>query len=112
VFKGEAPHCISNIWWKFSFTSIFVAITVYPLCRMFKQYLVFVLVSQMAFSLFRLSAAVGRTMVTAFILGVFALVILQGLGGFNLSKSKIQAPIVKINMQLAQILIYYSCSIS
>jgi len=41
----------------------------------------------MAFSLFRLFAAVGRDMVTAYTSGVFTDLILISLGGFILSRS-------------------------
>lgn len=56
---------------------------------MFKQFLIFSLVSQTASGLFRLLAACGREMVVANTLGAFAQVVLIVLGGFVISRSMI-----------------------
>jgi ABC-type multidrug transport system permease subunit len=58
-------------------------------CRLFKQYLLLVLVSQMASALFRFIAAMGRNMIVANTFGSFALLLLFALGGFILSKGNI-----------------------
>ncbi|XP_058749298.1 pleiotropic drug resistance protein 1-like [Vicia villosa] len=56
----------------------------------FRQYLVLVLVHQMASGLFRFIAAVGRDMTTALTLGSFILAILFCMSGFVLSKDGIK----------------------
>lgn len=53
--------------------------------RLFKQYLLLLLVNQMAAALFRFIAALGRTMVVANTLASFALLVLLVLSGFILS---------------------------
>ncbi|KAG5043641.1 hypothetical protein JHK87_007556 [Glycine soja] len=58
--------------------------------RLFRQYLVLVLVNQMASALFRLVAAVGREMTVALTLGSFTLAILFAMSGFVLSKENIK----------------------
>ncbi|XP_065868540.1 pleiotropic drug resistance protein 1-like isoform X2 [Euphorbia lathyris] len=58
--------------------------------RLFKQYLVLVLVSQMASGLFRFIAAAGRNMIVANTFGSFALLALFALGGFVLSRDNIK----------------------
>ncbi|KAK7396464.1 hypothetical protein VNO78_17497 [Psophocarpus tetragonolobus] len=58
--------------------------------RLFRQYLVLVLVNQMASALFRLIAAVGRELTVALTLGSFALTILFAMSGFVLSKDNIK----------------------
>ena len=57
--------------------------------RLFRQYLVLVLVNQMASGLFRFIAAMGRNMIVANTFGSFALLILFALGGFVLSRGMI-----------------------
>ncbi|KAF8011701.1 hypothetical protein BT93_J2087 [Corymbia citriodora subsp. variegata] len=54
--------------------------------RLFKQYLLLVLVGQMASGLFRFTAALGRNMIIANTFGAFALFILLSLGGVILSR--------------------------
>lgn len=56
--------------------------------RFFKQLLAFVGVHQMALSLFRFIAAVGRTQVVANTFGTFALLLVFVLGGFVVAKGK------------------------
>ncbi|KAJ8755161.1 hypothetical protein K2173_018959 [Erythroxylum novogranatense] len=58
--------------------------------RFFKQYLLLVLVSQMASALFRFIGAAGRTMVVANTFGSFALLALFALGGFVLSRENVK----------------------
>ncbi|KAG8087193.1 hypothetical protein GUJ93_ZPchr0010g8360 [Zizania palustris] len=53
--------------------------------RLFKQYLLLLMVNQMAAGLFRFIAALGRTMVVANTLASFALLVLLVLSGFILS---------------------------
>ncbi|PKA67166.1 ABC transporter G family member 39 [Apostasia shenzhenica] len=58
--------------------------------RLFRQLLAYFSVHQMALSLFRFIAAVGRTMVIANTFGFFALLVIFVLGGFVISKDNIQ----------------------
>nr|AGT28055.1 pleiotropic drug resistance transporter 3 [Panax ginseng] len=58
--------------------------------RLFKQYLLLVLVNQMASALFRLLGAVGRNMIVANTFGAFAVLILYALGGFILSRVNVK----------------------
>ncbi|KAF2301515.1 hypothetical protein GH714_025374 [Hevea brasiliensis] len=57
--------------------------------RLFRQYLLLVLVGQMASALFRFIAAAGRNMIVANTFGSFALLTLFALGGFILSRERI-----------------------
>jgi ABC-type multidrug transport system permease subunit len=54
--------------------------------RLFKQYLLLLLINQMASALFRFIAAAGRNMIVANTFGSFALLALFALGGFILSR--------------------------
>lgn len=56
------------------------------ICRLFRQYLLLVLVNQMASALFRLIGAMGRNMIVANTFGTFSLLILLALGGVLLSR--------------------------
>ncbi|KAE7997396.1 hypothetical protein FH972_002037 [Carpinus fangiana] len=58
--------------------------------RFFKQYLILLLVNQMASALFRFIASLGRNMIVANTFGSFALLLLFALGGFILSKDDIK----------------------
>ncbi|KAJ9178959.1 hypothetical protein P3X46_010800 [Hevea brasiliensis] len=58
--------------------------------RLFKQYILLLLVNQMASALFRLIASVGRNMIVANTFGSFALLTLLALGGFVLSREDIK----------------------
>ncbi|XP_065625162.1 pleiotropic drug resistance protein 1 isoform X1 [Quercus suber] len=58
--------------------------------RLFKQYLLLLLVNQMASALFRSIGAMGRNMIIANTFGSFALLLLFALGGFILSKDDIK----------------------
>ncbi|CAN1270070.1 ABC transporter G family member 39 [Linum perenne] len=76
-------------------SGIWIALTYYTIgfapaaSRFFKQFLAFFGIHQMALSLFRLIAAVGRTPVVANTLGTFALLIFFVLGGFIIAKDDI-----------------------
>lgn len=56
--------------------------------RLFKQYILLVLVDQIYSALFRCIAAMGRTSIVAGTFGAFALLIHFALGGFVLSRGK------------------------
>ncbi|XP_027349852.1 pleiotropic drug resistance protein 1-like isoform X2 [Abrus precatorius] len=58
--------------------------------RFFRQYLILVLVNQMASALFRFTAALGREMIAALTFGSFSLAILFSMSGFLLSKDNIK----------------------
>ncbi|PQQ17542.1 pleiotropic drug resistance protein 1 isoform X2 [Prunus yedoensis var. nudiflora] len=58
--------------------------------RLFRQYLLFLLISQMASALNRSIAGMGRSMVVAYTFGSFAQLMLFALGGFVLSRENIQ----------------------
>lgn len=58
--------------------------------RFFKQYLLLLLVNQMASALFRFIAALGRNMIVANTFGSFALAVLLLLGGFILSREDVK----------------------
>jgi hypothetical protein len=57
-------------------------------CRLLKQYLLLLLINQMASGLFRAIAALGRNMIVANTFGSFALLTLLTLGGFVMSRSE------------------------
>ncbi|KDP36997.1 hypothetical protein JCGZ_06053 [Jatropha curcas] len=73
--------------------SVWVFITYYVIGfdpnvgRLFKQYLLLLLVNQMSSALFRLIASVGRNMIVANTFGLFSLLILLTLGGVVLSRA-------------------------
>ncbi|KAK1311944.1 putative pleiotropic drug resistance protein 7 [Acorus calamus] len=58
--------------------------------RLFRQYFLLLLTNQMASSLFRLVASLGRDMIVANTFGSFAMLILIVLGGFILSREDIK----------------------
>jgi hypothetical protein len=58
------------------------------LLRFFKQFLAFFGIHQMALSLFRFIAALGRTEVVANTIGSFTLLMVFVLGGFIVAKGK------------------------
>ncbi|PON89425.1 ABC type transporter protein [Trema orientale] len=58
--------------------------------RLFKQFLVLILVNQMASALFRATAAMSRNMIVANTLGSFVVLLLSALGGFVLSREDIK----------------------
>lgn len=59
------------------------------ICRFFRQYLVLLLINQMANGLFRLMGALGRNMIVANTFGSFALLTVLVLGGFVISRGNI-----------------------
>ncbi|EPS69296.1 hypothetical protein M569_05469, partial [Genlisea aurea] len=76
--------------------AIFVCLTYYPIgydpsvIRFFRQYLLLLLVNQMAGGLFRMIASMGRTMIVAYTFGSCALLSVLVLGGFILSRVNIK----------------------
>ncbi|CAN1275846.1 Pleiotropic drug resistance protein 1 [Linum perenne] len=76
-------------------SGIWIALTYYTIgfapsaSRFFKQFLAFFGIHQMALSLFRFIAAVGRTPVVSNTLGTFALLIFFVMGGFIIAKDDI-----------------------
>ncbi|KAL9432590.1 hypothetical protein AB3S75_027592 [Citrus x aurantiifolia] len=58
--------------------------------RLFKQFLLLLLVNQMASGLFRFIAAAGRNMIVAMSFGSFVLLVLFAFGGFVLSRDDIK----------------------
>ncbi|XP_008775866.2 pleiotropic drug resistance protein TUR2-like isoform X1 [Phoenix dactylifera] len=90
------PAWILKIPISFLECGLYVAMTYYVIGfdpnvqRMFRQFLIFALVSQMASGLFRLLAACGREMVVANTFGSFAQLVLIVLGGFVISRKDIR----------------------
>ncbi|KAE8728223.1 Pleiotropic drug resistance protein 3 [Hibiscus syriacus] len=90
------PTWILKIPVSFAEVSIWVFLTYYVIGldpnvgRLFKQYLILVLVNQMASGLFRFIGAAVINMVVANTFGAFALLILFALGGFILSREDIK----------------------
>lgn len=58
----------------------------FSIFRFFRQFLAFFALHQMALSLFRFIAALGRTQVVANTLGTFSLLMVFVLGGFIIAK--------------------------
>ncbi|KAJ7951846.1 Pleiotropic drug resistance ABC transporter [Quillaja saponaria] len=58
--------------------------------RLFKQYLILVLINQMASGLFRFIASLGRNLIVASTFGSFALLILFANGGFVLARENVK----------------------
>lgn len=55
-------------------------------CRLFKQYILLVVMNQMASGLFKMVAALGRNMIVANTFGAFAMLVFFALGGVVLSR--------------------------
>ncbi|KAL5994751.1 Pleiotropic drug resistance protein tur2, partial [Asimina triloba] len=76
--------------------AIYVGLTYYVIGfdpnvgRMFKQYLVFLFISQMASGLFRLVASLGRNMIVANTFGAFSFFAILTLGGFVVSRKDLK----------------------
>ncbi|XXG63723.1 hypothetical protein AAC387_Pa05g1844 [Persea americana] len=76
--------------------AVWVAMTYYVIGfdpnvgRMFKQFLLLLLISQMASGLFRFIAALGRNMIVANTFGSFALLAIMTLGGFIVSRENLR----------------------
>ncbi|XP_019263263.1 PREDICTED: pleiotropic drug resistance protein 1-like isoform X2 [Nicotiana attenuata] len=89
------PSWILKIPITFIEVSLWVFLTYYVIGfdpnpgRLFKHFLLLIIVNQMASGLFRFIGAVGRTMGVANTFGTFALVILFTLGGFVLSRDDV-----------------------
>ena len=66
--------------------SVYLSLTHLNCHRFFRQLLAFFSVHQMALSLFRFIAALGRTQVVANTLGTFTLLLVFVLGGFVVAK--------------------------
>ncbi|KAL4589134.1 hypothetical protein LXL04_002036 [Taraxacum kok-saghyz] len=90
------PSWIIKIPISFVETFLWTLLTYYVLGfdpsieRFFKQYLLLLLVNQMASGLFRFIGAMGRNMIVANTFGSFALLILFALGGFVLSRDDVK----------------------
>ncbi|KZV43181.1 Pleiotropic drug resistance 12 [Dorcoceras hygrometricum] len=86
------PMWITKIPISFIETAVWVCLTYYVIGfdpyvgRFFRQYLILLLLHQMASSLFRCIAALGRNMIVANTFGSFALVLLFAMGGVVLSR--------------------------
>ncbi|KAL5975219.1 ABC transporter G member 39 [Asimina triloba] len=70
--------------------------------RLFRQYLVLFLMSQMASGLFRLMAGLGRNMIVANTFGSFALLAIMTLGGFIISRGKCLAALKRSQVILSE----------
>ncbi|KAK7336925.1 hypothetical protein VNO77_17478 [Canavalia gladiata] len=90
------PAWILKIPMTFVEVGVWVCLTYYVIGfdphigRFFRQYLLLVLVNQMASALFRLIAAVGRDLTVAVTFGSFSLAILFSMSGFLLSKDNLK----------------------
>ncbi|XP_012076649.3 pleiotropic drug resistance protein 1 [Jatropha curcas] len=90
------PTWILKIPISFLEVAIWVILTYYVIGfdpnieRFFKQYLILLLTNQMASSLFRLVAALGRNMILANTLAIFSLLAVLVLGGFVLSRDDVK----------------------
>ncbi|XP_021296957.1 ABC transporter G family member 39-like isoform X2 [Herrania umbratica] len=90
------PIWVLRIPLSFVESGIWIILTYYTIgfapapSRFFRQFLAFFGIHQMALSLFRFIAAVGRTEVLASALGTFTLLIIFVLGGFIVSKKDIE----------------------
>ncbi|KAB2081398.1 hypothetical protein ES319_A05G129500v1 [Gossypium barbadense] len=90
------PSWILKIPMTFIEVSVWVFITYYVIGydpnveRFFRQYLLLVLINQMASSLFRFIASAARNMIVANTFGTFALLVLFALSGFVLARDKIR----------------------
>ncbi|EEF48302.1 ATP-binding cassette transporter, putative [Ricinus communis] len=58
--------------------------------RVFKQYLILIMTNQMASSLFRLAAALGRNLIVANTIGVLSIITVIALGGFVLPRDALK----------------------
>ncbi|KAJ0007311.1 hypothetical protein Pint_29980 [Pistacia integerrima] len=90
------PSWILKIPVTFVEVAVFVFTTYYVIGfdpnveRLFKQFLLLLILNQVASALFRLIAATGRNLVVANTFGAFALLLLFALGGFVLSREDIK----------------------
>ncbi|XP_059667475.1 pleiotropic drug resistance protein 2-like [Cornus florida] len=90
------PIWVLRIPLSFVESGIWIVLTYYTIgfapaaSRFFRQFLAFFGIHQMALSLFRFIAAVGRTQVVASTLGTFTLLMVFVLGGFIIAKNDIE----------------------
>ncbi|KAK8551179.1 hypothetical protein V6N12_039836 [Hibiscus sabdariffa] len=90
------PSWILKIPMTFIEVSIWVFITYYVIGfdpnveRFFRQFLILVLINQMASSLFRFIAATARNMIVANTFGTFSILVLFALSGFVLARDNIR----------------------
>ncbi|OMO49679.1 ABC-2 type transporter [Corchorus olitorius] len=90
------PIWVQRVPLSFIESGIWVILTYYTIgfapsaSRFFRQFLAYFAIHQMALSLFRFLAAVGRTQVIANTLGTFALLMVFLLGGFIVAKDDIE----------------------
>jgi ABC-type multidrug transport system ATPase subunit/ABC-type multidrug transport system permease subunit len=91
------PICVTRIPISFLEAGIWVFMTYYVIGfdpevgRLFRQFLLLFCVHQMATSLFRFIASLGRNMIVANTFGAFALLVVLLLGGFLLSRHDIKS---------------------
>nr|AIU41654.1 ABC transporter family protein [Hevea brasiliensis] len=96
AWSYSIPSWILKIPVTFVEVGVWVFITYYVIGfdpnvgRLFKQYMLLLLVNQMASALFRFIASVGRNMIVANTFGSFALLTLFALGGFILKRPEIK----------------------
>ncbi|KAJ8644662.1 hypothetical protein MRB53_006410 [Persea americana] len=90
------PSWILKIPISFVEVALWVGLTYYVIGfdpnagRFFKQYMLLVLINQMASGLFRFISAIGRNMIVANTLASFSLLVIMTLGGFLLSRKDIK----------------------
>ncbi|KAF3628286.1 ABC transporter G family member 39 [Capsicum annuum] len=90
------PIWLLRIPLSFMESLIWIVLTYYTIgfapaaSRFFRQFLVFFALHQMALSLFRFIAAIGRTQVVANTIGTFALLVVFVLGGFIVAKDDLE----------------------
>ncbi|CAA7407935.1 unnamed protein product [Spirodela intermedia] len=90
------PSWVLRIPITFAEVAVWECMTYYTIgfdpsaARLFKQYLLLLLSSQMANGLFRLVGSLGRTMVIANTFGSFAMLVVMVLGGFVLARENVK----------------------
>ena len=75
----------SNLSLQFGFQNMIKA----PNCRFFKQFFLILCINLMASGLFRFMAALGRNVIVANTVGSFALLVVQVLGGYVISRGEV-----------------------
>ncbi|CAA6670849.1 unnamed protein product [Spirodela intermedia] len=102
------PSWVLKIPITFVEVAVWVFVTYYAIgfdpraARLFKQYLLLLLTSQMANGLFRLVAALGGNMVIANTFGSFAVLVVMVLGGFVLAREMVEMGMWVSPMMYAQ----------
>ncbi|GFY97807.1 pleiotropic drug resistance 11 [Actinidia rufa] len=87
ISGGQKKRVTTGIWIILTYYTIGFAPAA---SRFFRQFIAFFGIHQMALSLFRFIAAVGRTQVVASTLGTFTLLMVFVLGGFIVAKNDIE----------------------